>query len=96
MDFSGYDFVVFGAPTGASMQVAKNHLGGQRGIGIDIDPRKVKKARENGRECLVGDITNIDVPAQSVRFVVMSHALEHLPDEQTLAKVIAEAARSRF
>jgi methyltransferase family protein len=93
MDFSGYDFLDFGASTGESIQFAQKHLNGQRGVGIDIDPYKVQKARENGCECLIGDITNLDAPAQAVRFVVMSHILEHLPNEQTLAKVIAEAAR---
>lgn len=93
MDLSGYDFLDFGASTGGSIQLAKEHLGGRRGIGIDLDPRKVHKARENGCDCEVGDITNLDAPAQSVRFVVMSHVLEHLPNEQTLARALAEAAR---
>ena len=93
MNIDGYDFIDFGASLGSSFQFAQERLGGIRGVGIDISPEKVRQMRENGFDCLEGDITRLDLPSQSVRFVIMSHILEHLPDLATVEKVVAAGAR---
>jgi hypothetical protein len=68
-------------------------LGGVRGIGVDIKPEKVELMSEAGYDCIQGDVTKLDLPSNSVRFVVMSHFLEHLPDLVTVKGVIGSAAR---
>lgn len=93
IDISQYDFLDFGASHGGSIEFARRRLGGRRGLGVDKNPRKVESMRKRGYECIEGDITALEFPPQSVRFVVMSHFLEHLPDLQTVQQSIACAAR---
>ena len=93
MKVVGFDFIDFGASEGSSMDFARNRLGGIRGIGLDIDPDKVARMRDSGHPCLEADITRLDLPQHSVRFVVMSHILEHLPDLATVEKVVAAGLR---
>ena len=93
MELNGVDFIDFGASEGGSIQFARERLGGIRGVGIDIDPNKVATMRERGHECLEGDITRLDLPDKCVRFVTMSHILEHLPDLETAEKVVASGLR---
>jgi hypothetical protein len=88
-----YDFLDFGASTGGSLQFAQKVLGGTRGLGVDIDPKKVQKARDAGFECMQGDMTQLELPDRSVRFVIMSHVLEHLPGLDLVEGSIRSAAR---
>jgi len=46
-----------------------------------------------GYDCAQGDATNLDLPSDSVRFVVMSHFLEHLPDLSMAKDAIKSVAR---
>ncbi len=48
---------------------------------------------EAGYDCAQGDATNLDFPPDSVRFAVMSHFLEHLPDLSMVKDAIKSAAR---
>ncbi len=93
MELNGVDFIDFGASEGGSIQFARERLGGVRGVGIDICPDKVATMRERGYECIEGDITRLDLPESCVRFVTMSHILEHLPDHDTAEKVIEAGLR---
>ena len=93
IDLSAFDFVDFGASKGGSMEFAKKRLGGIRGLGIDIDPRKVATTRRLGYECRQGDVTALDLPSKVVRFVIISHVREHLADLASVEQAIAEAAR---
>lgn len=92
-DLSEYDFVDFGASTGGSVEYALQHLGGTKGLGIDIRIQKVQEMRKAGYDCIEGDVTNLALPPDSVRFVVMSHFLEHLPDLATVEKAVCSAAK---
>lgn len=94
MLLEGYDFLDFGASTGDSMDLAVTHFGGQRGMGVDKDPGKIARMRDLGYHCMAGDITRLDLPAKSVRFVTMNHVLEHLPDLHAVALAIESAARA--
>ena len=49
--------------------------------------------REHGYECIEGDIGQLAIRDNAVRFVTMSHLLEHLPDVKTVERVVAMAAR---
>lgn len=92
MALAGYDFIDFGASNGGCIEFAKARLGGKRGVGIDIDPKKVEQMVKHGYDCVQGDITMLDFPPDLVRFVTMSHVLEHLPDLASVRKAIACAA----
>jgi len=93
VDLSSYDFLDFGSSEGASLAYGVERLGGKRGLGIDRDPRKVASAREQGFDVFEGDLTALDFPDGSVRFVVMSHVLEHLADRSALLGTLASARR---
>lgn len=87
----GYDFVDFGASERSYNDIAVVQLGGRKGLGVDVDPRKVTQMRELGYDCMAGDITRLGMARQAVRFVTMSHVLEHLPDLQSVSLAIRQA-----
>lgn len=93
MDLKGFDFLDFGASKGGCIEFAKARLGGANGIGVDIDPRKVAQMRTLGYDCLEGDVTQLDLPENSVRFATMSHVLEHLPDLDAVRRALISGAR---
>jgi hypothetical protein len=93
LEISGYDFLDFGASRGGAIDFALARLGGRRGLGIDVNPAKVRLMREAGYDCIQGDVTCVPLPAGSVRFVTMSHILEHLPGREAVKRAISEAAR---
>lgn len=90
---SNYDFLDFGASAGGSLEFGRGRLGGTRGLGIDIDAQKLQLMRAAGYECVQGDVTKLALPADSVRFVVMSHLLEHLSGLADIQAAISSAAR---
>ena len=65
----------------------------RRDLGIDIKPSKVQEMLQAGYDCIQGDVTQLDLLENSVRFVVMSHVLEHLPNLEAVRAAIANAAR---
>ncbi|MGP0565578.1 MULTISPECIES: class I SAM-dependent methyltransferase [unclassified Nitrospina] len=92
IDLSQYDFLDFGCSAGASL---RNELfGGKRGLGLDSNPDKVEKARAEGVEAEVADITKLN-PKElgKVRFVKMVHFLEHLPGRQAARDCIKSACQ---
>ena len=93
MELNGHDFLDFGASKGGCIDFAERSLGGRKGLGVDIDPKKVAQMRALGYDCIEGDITKLDLPDNSVRFVTMSHVLEHLPDLDAVGLAIRSAAR---
>ena len=93
MNLDGYDFLDFGASKGGSIDFAIRRLGGTRGLGIDKKPKKVELMSKAGYDCMQADVTKLDYPSDSVRFVVMSHFLEHLPDLSVAEAAIKSAAR---
>jgi SAM-dependent methyltransferase len=93
MDLSKYDFVDFGCCAGRSIRLMERLFGG-RGIGFDIDPEKVAKARAAGFEAEEMDLTRLD-PSKTgtIRFAVMSHFLEHLPTFKKARQCIQSACQ---
>jgi hypothetical protein len=90
-DTDKYDFIDFGCSNGDSIKFAQINLNGQCGIGIDIDPNKVKSAKENGYDAILGDITKMSDMDKSVKFVTMIHFLEHLEGYVIAEKCIQRA-----
>jgi hypothetical protein len=75
---TGFDFFDFGCSDGANIDLIRSCDPDVRGLGIDIDQRKINKAREKGLNAINFDI--LTLPQEKVvRFVTMSHFLEHLP-----------------
>lgn len=59
------------------MKFAVDRLKGARGLGFDIDPRKVDVARSSGFDAIVADI--LQLPTKKlVEFTLLSHFLEHV------------------
>ena len=72
-----YDFLDFGCSSGGSMSFAKKYLGGNNGLGLDINTEKVKETQANGFDAVAEDILSINIK-NCVRFEIMSHFLEHV------------------
>jgi hypothetical protein len=91
VDTKGFDFLDFGASKVESLEYGKNHLFGKKGLGIDLDIERVKLMNRAGYDCVVADLTNLKLPAKSVKFVKMAHILEHMPDLKAVEKAVALA-----
>ena len=92
IDLSAYDFVDFGCSHGGSLAFGKAQLGGNRGLGLDRDPARVEAARVAGFEAEVADFTRLDLGfIGTVRFVTISHLLEHLPGRDVARSCIQSA-----
>jgi len=93
VDLSKFDFLDFGGSKGASLRFGVKFFNGKRGLAIDNSAQKVQTMKEQGLECLQADVTQLDLPAGAVRFVIMSHFLEHLPDLAAVKETISSATR---
>ena len=93
IDLSPYDFVDFGCSVGGSMAFAQKAFNGGVPVGIDIDPKKVARTREAGFHAVLADATAPEQFRSNVRFSILSHFLEHLPDYDTVTKAIRTAVR---
>ena len=90
----GIDFLDFGCKDGRSLNFGKKVFGGKCGLGIDIKPEQVEKARAAGHLAVTRDASSFEVPANCVRFVTMLHFLEHLPSYDLAEKCIATSLRA--
>ena len=86
-----FDFLDFGCSKGGSLRFGRNKLQGRRGLGIDIDAKKVNTTRAAGLEACQADIRELAAYPDCVNFVVMSHFLEHLPNLSDAAACISTA-----
>ena len=50
-----FDFCDFGCSKGSSIKFGVDVLGGRRGLGIDIDKRKVESSIKAGYEAIISD-----------------------------------------
>lgn len=89
-----FDFLDFGCSRGGSIGLAQTLFGQGRGLGLDIDPDKVDLARNAGHEAMIADLTDLAVPPNLVRFVMLCHFLEHLPGLKMTEKALSSAVRS--
>ena len=94
IETKGYEFLDFGCSAGGSLGRYGKMFGAKgKGLGLDISPEKVKKTREAGFDAVECDLTKLRVE-KKVRFIVMSHFLEHIPDANDVEKIINNACRS--
>lgn len=92
IDLTPYDFVDFGCSVGGSMAFAQKAFDGKTPVGIDIDPKKVAKTKDAGFDAVLADATKPEQFEGQVRFSILSHFLEHLPDYETVSRAIRTAA----
>ena len=63
-----------------------------KGIGIDINQKKVQAAQDAGLNVMLGDCTKLnEILSHQYDFALASHFLEHLPDLLTATEVIDSA-----
>lgn len=86
----GIDYIDFGCSKGGSLEFAQKRFGGRKGLGIDVDSAKVERTRHAGFAAVTYDIN--DIPDKKmVKFVVMSHFLEHIPNHRDVKNYIRKA-----
>ncbi len=84
------DYIDFGCSKGGSLAFAKKRFDGHRGLGIDIDQSKVEQTIAAGYDAISYNIH--DIPDEKlVRFVVLSHFLEHVPNPKDVKAFIRKA-----
>lgn len=88
-----YDFIDFGCKQGGSFGYCERVLGGKNGLGIDNNRKHVAAFIESGGNAVYGDITALDLPESCVRFVCISHVLEHLPSLDHVRMALLSAMR---
>jgi hypothetical protein len=93
IDITSFDFADFGCSNGSSIQFGIKILKGRKGLGIDIDPKKVASAKAAGYDAIKGDFCNLDLPDGCVDFTILSHTLEHLPTLDCAKEAIKNAIR---
>lgn len=86
-----FEFLDFGCSRGGSMKLAQNLFGGGAGLGIDLDPIKVAETRAAGFQAIEANVTNLPLRRDSVRYVMISHFLEHLPGLKTAEQALFSA-----
>jgi hypothetical protein len=86
------DHIDFGCSKGGSLEFAKKRLGGHKGLGIDNDPIKVTATKLAGFYATEYDI--LMLPNQKlVRFIIMSHFLEHIAMLSDVKNIIRKACQ---
>ena len=91
-DLRDFDFLDFGTGNGRCIDFAKFCLGGRRGLGIEKKRESAERLRNSGYACTHGDVTSLAFPRDAVRFVTMSHFLEHLPDASAVRDAVEAGA----
>jgi hypothetical protein len=83
-----YTFLDLGSGTGGSLDHCVRRFGLGPGLGVEYDGALVEDARREGFDVVRADVTKIEVPEGSVKFLSAMDFLEHLPDEQTALSVV--------
>jgi len=91
LDSGHYDFLDFGCSNGGSLKYGLEVMGAKRGIGIDLDERKVQSTRAAGYEAICADAAALVSNVGAVSFALMFHFLEHLPGQRTATSCIRSA-----
>lgn len=84
---SDLDFFDFGCSAGANIHYIQTLDPTLRGLGIDIDQKKVDQATAKGFYAINFDILKLP-PQKQVSFVTMAHFLEHLPSAKLAEAMI--------
>src|SRR5215208_5175465 len=92
-DWSAYDFIDLGCSNGGSIRHCMTRFGAERGLGIDVDPKKVDNTQEAGYDAVIADARELRLDGQ-VSFISMLDFCEHLPDLTVVQEIIEAAADS--
>lgn len=97
---NGIEFLDFGASKGGSIEFAKKYFCKKsgKGLGVDIDREKIDEMKRKGYDAFYGDVTKLELE-EKVRFVIMSHFLEHLdgfPDSKKCLRMAAKNSTDFF
>lgn len=76
---------------GNSIKFSRGFFGPGSAVGIDRDSAMVKWADEGGYDFYQGDVTEDVYPELKARVGIVSHALEHMPNEIDARKVLHRA-----
>jgi hypothetical protein len=85
-----FDFVDFGTSRGDSINYAMRVFRAKSGIGIDINPNKIKEAKARGLHVINYDINNLP-DTEIVRFTILKEFLEHVPNRGDVFAYIRKA-----
>lgn len=85
-----FDHIDFGCSKGGSLAFAKKRFSGERGLGMDIVNAKVEATRKAGFDAICYDINKVP-DDKLVRFVIMSHFLEHVSSPTDVMAFIKKA-----
>ena len=88
----GYDFIDLGSGDGASLVNNEKIIGG-KGIGVEIDEEKVKKAVELERNVYLGSALDLHKLPGKVDFVTCDNFLEHLLSFEDVEEMIKQAMK---
>jgi len=91
IDWERYDFIDLGCSSGGSIAHCAGRFRVERGLGIDIDPKKVHKTLDAGFDAVLGDARSLRLDRE-VSFVSMLDFLEHLPSLEVAEEILASAA----
>jgi hypothetical protein len=83
-----YDFLDLGTHDGGGFKIGE-HLGGQHGVGFEVEPLMAERNLDRGRDVMCLDVRMLPPGITGVRFGVCSHVLEHLPNLYDVGSVIA-------
>ena len=89
---SNYDFLDFGCSKGSSLSFAMSKLGGKKGLGIDIDKKKIEECKKNGHDAILYDLTKLP-EKKLVEFCILSHFLEHLSGREEASLMVRNACK---
>jgi len=89
LNIDDYDYIDFGCSNGNSIRFGVDKFNGIKGIGVDIDPKKIANANERlkdtqahrGEHIAINyDVLNLDDDSfyKKFRFTTCIHFLEHL------------------
>jgi hypothetical protein len=93
VEWEAYDFIDLGCSKGDSIVHCRKRFGVERGAGIDLSPAKVARTQELGFDAYLADAATLDLQKR-VSFISMMNFLEHIPNVEIAASIIAAAARS--
>ena len=85
--------VDFGAGCGALQQYLPATV---RYLGIESDPNAVELAKRKGRNVVVGDVANTDLPKDSFDVCAMLEVLEHIDDYERVLTEVHRVTASKF
>ncbi|MFQ5759765.1 MAG: hypothetical protein ACE5HM_02195, partial [Acidiferrobacterales bacterium] len=88
LDPEQYEFLDFGCSAGGSLERYRRFFKVHgKGLGLDVDPEKVRLANSKGQDAVLCDIRELKLMGRT-RFILMSHFLEHIQSMADVRKIV--------